>query len=223
MVLKNIIYALVEPYNQNIIRYIGKSTRGFERPKNQFCSSSLKTKTHKNCWIKSRIADGYTNSKKYIILLKEYPNNITTEELSKAEIEWIALAKLYDFDLTNGTDGGEGGINISIKGKPSHWLGRHHSDETKEIISKGRMGNQYAKGHHHSKETIEKMKRIKAGTISKERKLTWYDAQAIRFYYSIIGISQNQLSKIFNVSSGCVCYIVHNKTYTKPSALDGLL
>jgi hypothetical protein len=42
-------------------------------------------------------------------------------------------------------------------------LGRAFSTETREKLSKAKLGNQYRKGCHHSDETKEKMSKAKMG------------------------------------------------------------
>ena len=48
-------------------------------------------------------------------------------------------------------------------GKPSPWLGKHPSEETRKKMSEANKGNQCALGHHCSAETRQKMSEAKKG------------------------------------------------------------
>jgi hypothetical protein len=72
-----------------------------------------------------------------ILILEEFENN---DNLSKAEMEWIAEARRVGVQLTNHTDGGDG---------PFGW---HHTQEVKTASAIRATGNQYAKGRKHTEE-----------------------------------------------------------------------
>lgn len=100
--MKNlIIYALLDP-DTNEIRYIGKSEKGLERPRQHFEPGKLKKLSKKNNWIKSLIGKGKLPKIKILCSCSN------TNELNQKEIEFIALFK-NSGKLTNMTDGGTGG------------------------------------------------------------------------------------------------------------------
>lgn len=100
--MKNlIIYALLDP-DTNEIRYIGKSERGIERPRQHFEPGQLKKLSKKNNWIKSLVSKGKLPKIKILY------NCSNINELNQKEIEFIAMFKNSGI-LTNMTDGGTGG------------------------------------------------------------------------------------------------------------------
>jgi hypothetical protein len=102
---KNIIYGLTCP-DTGIIRYIGKSSTGFARPKQHASKSSLIGISHKNNWVKSLIM----NNKIYGIKVIEECD--TKEILNEREIYWIKFYKDKGANLTNSTEGGEGSVGF---------------------------------------------------------------------------------------------------------------
>ncbi len=114
--MKYIIYGLTDP-DTGEVRYIGKSTKGLERPKEHLKSSSLKSKTHKNNWIKSLLKSGKTFGITTIEILE------SIEKLDEREEFWINDYRSKNNNLTNSTDGG--------KGSP----GRKFSNETIKMMS----------------------------------------------------------------------------------------
>jgi len=143
----NIIYGLIDP-NTNQIRYIGKAVNLFMRIKNHYKPSRLIINTHKNNWLNKLLNEGkYAN-----IQIIEKCNN--QDELNDAEKKWIKLYKDLGYDLTNGTNGGDGGKMSpeSIEKMRLKKIGKKHSELTKQKISKSNMG------HFVSDETREKLR-----------------------------------------------------------------
>lgn len=99
--MKYMIYALKDPLTKSI-RYIGKSCKGLNRPKEHLFPHQNKLKTHKNCWVRSLLKKGL---KPEIIILEECDR----ESLDKREIFWIDYHKKHGYELTNMTNGGTGG------------------------------------------------------------------------------------------------------------------
>lgn len=98
------IYALINPLEPNIIRYVGKSDKPRERIKTHIYECKKpKQNTYKNNWIKSLLAK---NIKPEMVILKICP----LIEYSKWEEHFI---KLYKTDkLTNGDESGRGYIHF---------------------------------------------------------------------------------------------------------------
>ena len=99
---KYIIYGLVDPIT-NEIRYVGKSCKGLERPKEHMWPFSLKNKSKKNSWIKKLMAVGLKPS---IVVIETCG---LQESLDEREIYWISFYRKINKNLTNMTDGGTGG------------------------------------------------------------------------------------------------------------------
>jgi hypothetical protein len=104
--MKIFIYVLTEPDHQTI-RYVGKSNEyRIDRRLIEHCRpSSLKSHTHKNCWIKSLLKKNQSPILKIIETCDE-----TTFRIR--EKYWVSQYKQQGYSLTNGTEGGEGAIRI---------------------------------------------------------------------------------------------------------------
>jgi hypothetical protein len=222
---KNIIYALVEPWDQHIIRYIGKSSTGLRRPKSEFCNSRLVGNSHKENWIKSRIANGYTDRMQYIVILEEYPDDITKEQLNNAEISFISEYRAKGFDLTNATNGGDG---VSA-GKDHPLYGKKRDPKIVEKIAKsnrkpkkvhpwnfGKKGVQvvWNKNKPWSKEFRQSI----SGEKSSRGKLTQRQADEIRELYDLFKaakISDGVIGDIYGISATSVHSIIINQTYVQ--------
>lgn len=162
------IYALTEPNDISKIRYIGKSDnpdrRFFEHLKDN--SDTYKTK-----WIKSILKN---NQKPNIIILD---NKIPINYWQSWEIYYIALYKELGFNLTNETDGGEGGDIIS-------------NHPNKEVFVKKaallRVGNKSRTGQKRSKEELEKQSVSLKGVITWNKGLTKNTDERVKQMYDNI-------------------------------------
>ncbi len=132
------IYALIESDTNNI-RYVGKANNVQQRFNFHL---SDKGKTHKASWLKSI---NYNAS--YIIL-----DEVNKSEWQFWEIYWINQCKVWGFNLTNHTLGGDGSLGFKLS--KEHKLkisikntGRITSLETREKLSKSRKGIQFSKTH----------------------------------------------------------------------------
>lgn len=143
---QNIIYALTCP-DTGIVRYIGKSTVGLERPNKHKTKMSLIAQTHKNNWIKSLLAQNKTYG---IKVLEECDSK---EVLNEREMHWIKFYRDTGHNLTNATDGGEGSIGFRFneksktqmsesaikrgmpdKIKKHHWVRKEHKVENDQEL-----------------------------------------------------------------------------------------
>ena len=143
---KPIIYALAEP-NSDVIRYVGQTIDLKQRLSAHYTPIRLVQRTHHNDWIKSLKTK---DQKADVIILQEASNE---DELNQLEIMWIAYCRALGFDLTNGTDGGDGAqrgrsiseehkiqISIANSGERNGMFGKTISESTRQKISLSRKG-----------------------------------------------------------------------------------
>lgn len=149
------IYGLADPVS-GVIRYIGKSVNPIGRLKGHL--RFIKPHTRKEAWI---VSLRNLELKPSLIILEE----IHPEESSSREIFWIAKYRSMGFDLTNGTDGGEGVLNPSpeVREKLSinnarPWLGKKHSLETRLKMSNSLKGNKFRVGKKLTEENKAKIR-----------------------------------------------------------------
>lgn len=167
------IYALNDPNRQHLgkTRYIGKAEDPYRRYELHL-EFNYKEKTHKANWIRSLFRAGQTP---ILEILDEVPES----EWSFWEREWIRLYRALGFDLTNGTDGGEGGIptvetrakmSAALSGEKNPMFGRRGKNHPmfgrtgKNHPTFGRMGkNNPMFGKSPSAETRAKLRAATAG------------------------------------------------------------
>jgi len=115
-----IIYALIDP-RYNTVRYIGKSSRGLDRPYEHAKLAATRDPRYdlKYCyrWVRSLQRLGLEYE---VIVLEEVD---CSDWLNVHEKWWIAFARAWDCRLTNLTDGGEG------------MLGYRHTQATRTKMS----------------------------------------------------------------------------------------
>ena len=132
---KNVIYVLLEPDTNNV-RYVGKAVDLYTRIRNHYKPSRLIDKTHKNNWLNKLLNEG-----KYVKV--SIVEQLDDENLlNEAEKKWIKHYKDLGCDLTNGTEGGDGGKMSpeSIEKMKSKKTGVKLSEEHKQKISEGNKG-----------------------------------------------------------------------------------
>jgi len=117
------IYGLVDPVTK-YVRYVGKANNPPYRLRVHLTPRELKSKTHKNHWIRSLLSIGKRPEQ---IILEKVPQS----EWQQAERKWIAYYRSIDGypPLTNGTSGGDGASK-----------GMKPSDETRKKLSAARIG-----------------------------------------------------------------------------------
>jgi len=96
-----LIYGLSSSCEPGNIRYVGKTTNLDKRLKRHLSKYCLKDDTYKNRWIKTELKKGHQI---HISLLER----VLDENWEECEIKWIKTLKKQGFNLTNGTEGGEG-------------------------------------------------------------------------------------------------------------------
>lgn len=130
------LYALCDPLSGRI-RYMGKATDPYDRYERHL-RNAYREKTHKACWIKSLLAN---NQVPILEIVDVVPEN----EWEFWEREWIKVCRILLFDLTNGTEGGDGRsgfvtspeVKIAISRALS---GRETSQKTRALLSKASRG-----------------------------------------------------------------------------------
>lgn len=97
-----LIYGLRDPRTREI-RYVGKSTRGKERPQDHTSPSARKKHSHKAHWISDLMKN---NLRPEIVILQQCLSN---DELDSAERFWIAIGRVsLGKRFANVKDGGGG-------------------------------------------------------------------------------------------------------------------
>jgi hypothetical protein len=141
-----VIYGLLDPDTLEL-RYIGKTNQPEKRMKQHLYASQLKTKTHRNDWIRSLLQQG---KKPAFIVLEQ-----NVQDADEAEISWIVKTRQLGARLTNGTNGGDG-----------HKGGHPLSVETRRKIAHAH------KGQKRSPEAIVAMKAAQTDEWRRKRQET---------------------------------------------------
>lgn len=95
------IYLLRDP-DTNLARYVGKTVNLKLRLANHLCPSALSKGHHRARWLSKLVSEG----KKPIVYVIEEVEDLLADERERF---WIKTLKVSGCDLTNTTDGGEGG------------------------------------------------------------------------------------------------------------------
>jgi len=135
--LNNIVYGLVDP-RDHTLRYVGKSTSGYKRPKQHFCRYYTHGMPYKNWYVYRWIRKLQREDVKPEIIVLEY---CEADDLDFWEIWHIAYWKGLGCRLTNATAGGEG-----IKG-------RKWTDAQRKAASERAKGNTNRRGSKISQES----------------------------------------------------------------------
>lgn len=142
-----VIYGLVDPRNGKL-RYVGKSTRGLMGRFREHEDEARCEKTHKANWLRQLLATGAHP----LVKLLECVGS--PEELDRAERRWIALYRTFNGNqLTNATDGGDGGAVSAeakqrrdesirrgwIEGRIHPFKGKTHTATAREAMRKAAL------------------------------------------------------------------------------------
>lgn len=223
------IYKIVNIVTKDV--YIGKSIDIEHRFKDHMSELRNNQKQYNEFFQRSFNKYGESNFK--LEILEECEEH----ELNDKEIYWIAeYRKNYPFRLYNVSDGGDGGrmpddiiaknkIKISNRnkgnpklshpGKSNPMYGKHHTEESKRLISEHRKGkSSWLKGKHISEEVKQKLREANLGrhhTEEAKKKISeklkgkkkkgsrkWTDelCNEVRNMH-LVGISYYQLENIF--------------------------
>lgn len=130
------IYALFDPREPDVVRYVGKTVQTLKQRLNDHISESRVEKFKKCTWLNSVIKQGFEPQVKLI-------EEVTNDNWEEREIHWITHYRCLHGDrLTNTSFGGEGGNHTEeIKAKivKSH-LGIRPSQETRKKLSFTKKG-----------------------------------------------------------------------------------
>ena len=141
------IYTLSSTRDINNIRYVGKTKQKLSRRLSQHILDAKKYKkkgiytNHNYNWINKEIQDGYN----IVILELDSEEFSPNEDWKWFEQYWICQMKIWGFNLTNLTSGGDGNQNQvftkeSIELRASKIRGIPRDSETKKKISAGLTG-----------------------------------------------------------------------------------
>lgn len=168
---KYIIYGLVDPRDRQL-RYIGKSSSGFKRPKQHGDPCRLKGRSHKENWIRQL----HKERLEYEIVVIQKCND--NEDLDSLEPQWISYFKKMGCPLTNCQEGG-----------PSCYEPKTLSHS--QAISKA------LKGRTFGSETRAKMSKVRAGKkASAETKAKMSAVRKGKAPYNMTDSTRKKLSKI---------------------------
>ncbi len=126
MRLTTFIYTLSDKNGH--IRYIGKTNTPRKRIYSHIQECKTSNKSHKINWIKSLLAK---NEVPIIDILEE----VSIDDWKNSEIYWIEQFRQWGFNLTNLTNGGQGGN------------GYKHTLDSKQKMRKSKLGSKLSKEH----------------------------------------------------------------------------
>lgn len=141
------IYTLSSTRNPNIIRYIGKSKQKLSRRLSQHLCAAKKAKetnyklNYNYNWINKELSEGY----EIIIEELDSVNFQENESWEWLEQYWISQMKIWGFNITNLTDGGDGNKNQhfskeTIQKRAEKLRGIPRDLETRRKISESHKG-----------------------------------------------------------------------------------
>lgn len=110
-----VIYSLADP-RTDAVRYVGKADSLKTRVQNHLCPSNLRKTKHCSKWLASLVRDGLKP------IVAELESLSDTADWEASERRWIKHFKDLGCDLTNITDGGEGGTTYGRRGKSNSTL-----------------------------------------------------------------------------------------------------
>lgn len=209
-----IIYRVKSPSNK---LYIGQTIQTLRRRQIDHISNANNPNNERYSSKFSKAIRKYGSLPEWSVMF----GNIPIEYLDKLEIWAIKHYDTY-----------QNGYNSTLGGDMPPMLGRHHTLETRAIISKkAKLREPNRKGAKHTSETIEKLRQQKTGKQHSQQTkhkmslarsgekhwasvFTWEDIDYIRSQYPQYQ-TQCQLAKHFNVKPSTISDIIRYKTWNK--------
>lgn len=183
LIFKVLIYTLSDPITKEI-RYVGKTKSPLKVRYNSHIAKSKRKETHTHCWIQSLI-------KQKLKPLCEVLEECDQDTWENSEIYWISQLKTWGFNLTNHTEGGEGG------GPRKGWV---MPQITKDKISKT------MKGRQNNKVVFTKKVKLKMSQPVLKLSLT---GEILENFDSV-----KEAAKSMNLSSSSISRCIQNPNYT---------
>lgn len=160
-----LIYALVDPRQPEHIRYVGKTCNMKVRMPLHLRLAKTKATNRRLCWIQSVLNAG---ERPQVLILETVAAGARWQE---REIFWIAKARLEGHELTNTTDGGDGGAScrgLKRPPRPPEWSakisawhkGKKASQETRAKMSLARKGKAQSPEHVAKRVAAKRKNRI---------------------------------------------------------------
>ena len=220
------IYKITNKVNGKV--YIGQTTKTLSvRFSNHCCPSN-------GCRFLGSAIKKYGREN---FTIEEIDHATSQEESDLLEIKHIAECdstnRKFGYNIEKGGDGRcihseetRRKISLGRKGKcighPFYggMCGKHHTKDARDKISASKIGDKnpaYGKrysgntGMKASETTKSKMSLAHMGKPATIKKLTWYDAQAIRYYKLQLLITTVSIAKLFGVSTTTIRNITLNK------------
>ena len=221
-----IIYLIRNKINNKL--YIGQTINGF---KGRYKNGNICGYSHNEHLINSIKKYGMENFK----ITEEFDIAYSKEELDKLEKMYI---KAYDttnpnlgYNKQSGGHNGTHSIETKLKMSQNHYdsngdnnpfYGKHHTQETKAIISNINKGNSYALGCNRTEDFKKHLSEVKMGisTATEHTKEIWSvqrmgaNNPSARKVYMIDKNSNNILNK-FNTIKEAIEWIVENTHFEK--------
>lgn len=209
----NYIYALIDPRNDEV-RYVGKACRPKERLMNQ---RNERANTHRCHWLMSLSEIGL---KPIQIILETVPVDRNWQE---REMYWISHYRQLGVPLTNGTDGGDGVLNICPEAKAKMiktWLGRKHKPESLIKIGLASRGRT-----HDDNWRAAMSNRMKGRIFSPEHRVrlslgvSKLNSEQVKEIKVLLSqkVPQRTIAKIFRVHQGTISNLNRGKCYSNIS------
>jgi group I intron endonuclease len=204
---KGLIYCLICPITK-LPRYVGQTSRSLEKRIYEHKFKKIQgNPTHKTNWIE-KLKNENLIDQLSICKLGEYDLDV----IDDMESYWIDLFTLQGIELTNISRGGFGGykewlekskemVSLKLKGLKRNPM----SESQKRKISEYSKGNKNRVGKHHTDETRNKISKSKMGSIPHNiKKINQYsmDGTFIKEW-----ISSTEAAKSLGLSQGNICMV----------------